>query len=261
MLAVFSSQRGIFHPYYVSALTPAVAGLAGAGVVTLVDWSRPPRRSWAGVVVIDVAIAASATVAVVLFARTPGFAPALRTLIPIAAVVAIGAEAWPGGSVASARSDSRRWRRPSSSLPAPRRIASRTWAGRSAATTCEAEPAERGVELGSGRGRRRLCRRAWRSLCRHAWRRLSGARPWGFGAPSIARAPAAHGGQLSSTVIAYLEANQGSAKYLLAASGSQTTAPIIIATGKAVVTIGGFNSYRTRRPRSRSWRSWWQKGS
>jgi hypothetical protein len=35
--------------------------------------------------------------------------------------------------------------------------------------------------------------------------------------------------------------HQGSAKYLLAASGSQTTAPIIIETGRAVVTIGGFN--------------------
>jgi len=48
------------------------------------------------------------------------------------------------------------------------------------------------------------------------------------------------GGELSSEVIAYLEANQGSAKYLLAASGSQTTASIIIATGEPVVTIGGF---------------------
>ena len=42
-------------------------------------------------------------------------------------------------------------------------------------------------------------------------------------------------------LIKYLEANQGSAKYLLAATGSQTTAPIIIATGRDVVTIGGFN--------------------
>ncbi len=41
--------------------------------------------------------------------------------------------------------------------------------------------------------------------------------------------------------IRYLEAHQGSAKYLLAATGSQTTAPIIIQTGRAVVTIGGFN--------------------
>ena len=42
-------------------------------------------------------------------------------------------------------------------------------------------------------------------------------------------------------MIRYLEAHQGSAKYLVAATGSQTTAPIIIATGKPVVTIGGFN--------------------
>lgn len=38
-----------------------------------------------------------------------------------------------------------------------------------------------------------------------------------------------------------MKAHQGSAKYLVAATGSQITAPIIIRTGKAVVTIGGFN--------------------
>ena len=49
------------------------------------------------------------------------------------------------------------------------------------------------------------------------------------------------GASVSDELIAYLEANQGSAKYLVAATGSQTTAPIIIQTGKAVVTIGGFS--------------------
>jgi len=48
------------------------------------------------------------------------------------------------------------------------------------------------------------------------------------------------GGSVSASLIRYLEANQGSAKYLVAANGSMTTAPIIIQTGKAVVTIGGF---------------------
>ncbi len=42
-------------------------------------------------------------------------------------------------------------------------------------------------------------------------------------------------------MISYLQANQGSAKYLLAASGSHTTAGVIIATGEPVITIGGFN--------------------
>jgi hypothetical protein len=46
---------------------------------------------------------------------------------------------------------------------------------------------------------------------------------------------------VSADMLAYLVEHQGSAKYLLAATGSQTTAPIIIQTGKAVVTIGGFS--------------------
>ena len=46
-VAVFSTQQGIFHPYYVSALAPAVAALVGLGIVAL--WRRPlvlaPRAS------------------------------------------------------------------------------------------------------------------------------------------------------------------------------------------------------------------------
>ena len=49
------------------------------------------------------------------------------------------------------------------------------------------------------------------------------------------------GGGVSSTTLAYLTAHQDSAKYLVAATGSQVTAGIILQTGKPVVTIGGFN--------------------
>ena len=48
------------------------------------------------------------------------------------------------------------------------------------------------------------------------------------------------GGGERRAPIAYLEANRDDAKYLVAASGSQATAPIIVETGAAVVTIGGF---------------------
>ncbi len=44
-----------------------------------------------------------------------------------------------------------------------------------------------------------------------------------------------------SALITYLEAHQGSATYLVAASGSQTTDSIIIASGRPVITMGGFN--------------------
>ncbi|MEA2284278.1 MAG: hypothetical protein QOJ21_321, partial [Solirubrobacteraceae bacterium] len=85
-VAVFSSQQGIFHPYYVSALAPAVAALAGAGLVTLWRWAH---TSWAGLVALDAAIAGTAWLAVVLLARTPDHMPALRTAIPVLAAVAI----------------------------------------------------------------------------------------------------------------------------------------------------------------------------
>jgi 4-amino-4-deoxy-L-arabinose transferase-like glycosyltransferase len=47
-------------------------------------------------------------------------------------------------------------------------------------------------------------------------------------------------GSTDTQLVDYLVAHQGSAKYLVAASGTQSTASIIIATGKPVVTIGGF---------------------
>jgi hypothetical protein len=42
-------------------------------------------------------------------------------------------------------------------------------------------------------------------------------------------------------LISYLEANRGSAEYLVAAFGSHSSSPIIVATGEPVMTIGGFN--------------------
>ncbi len=46
---------------------------------------------------------------------------------------------------------------------------------------------------------------------------------------------------VNTQLIAYLEANQGSATYLVAVPTSNESAPIIITTGKAVMTLGGFN--------------------
>ena len=46
---------------------------------------------------------------------------------------------------------------------------------------------------------------------------------------------------VDASVISYLEAHRGNATYLVAAFGSQSSAPIIIATGQPVITIGGFN--------------------
>ena len=48
-------------------------------------------------------------------------------------------------------------------------------------------------------------------------------------------------GSTDSTLLKYLEKHQGNAEYLFATDDSSTAAPYIISTGKAVMSIGGFN--------------------
>jgi 4-amino-4-deoxy-L-arabinose transferase-like glycosyltransferase len=211
-VVLFSAQQGIFHPYYVSALAPAVAALAGAGVVAL--W-RLARKSWAGLAVLQVTIALTAWLAVVLLARTPDFAPALRIVIPVAAAVAVL------GLVA---------------LRGPRRLPRRALAvvAVAAAIALAAGPA---AYSAANVGRSLNGNNVIAGPASAATQSV----PGGGGRPSGGARSAGGGSAVSSELISYLEAHQGSARYLVAASGSMTTAPIIIQTGEAVVTIGGFN--------------------
>jgi 4-amino-4-deoxy-L-arabinose transferase-like glycosyltransferase len=201
-VAIFSAQQGIFHPYYVSALAPAVAALCGAGVVAMWGWAR---RSWAGVAALDVAVVLTGLVAVRLLARTPDFMPVLRTVIPVAMAAALV------GGVALRRPD----------LLGRRTLAVLAVAGALAITAGPA--AYSAANLGrSLNGDNVVAGPA------------SGAGGFGGGMGG-ANASA------DTTLTDYLLAHQGSAKYLGAASTSHTTSAIIIATGRPVVTIGGFN--------------------
>jgi 4-amino-4-deoxy-L-arabinose transferase-like glycosyltransferase len=195
--AVFSSQKGVFHPYYVSALAPAVAALSGAGLVTLFGWAK---RSWAGLVVLDAGVLASAWTAVVLLGRTPDFAPKLRVAILVAAGILVLA----GLAL----------RVPSAF---PRRFAA--VAAVAAVLAVAAGPAAYTLAT-AGRG-------------------LNGNNV--TAGPSTLTAGGPGSDSADTSLVSYLEAHQGGAKYLVAATGSQTTASIIIASGKPVVTIGGFN--------------------
>ncbi|MDK7326398.1 4-amino-4-deoxy-L-arabinose transferase, partial [Lactobacillus mulieris] len=48
-------------------------------------------------------------------------------------------------------------------------------------------------------------------------------------------------GSANTKMISYLEKHNGNATYLFATMDSNTAAPYIIKTGKAVMTIGGYN--------------------
>ena len=203
---VFSRQQGIFHPYYVSAMAPAVAVLAGAGLHAGLDWAR---RSWAGVAVVAAGLMASAWVGVAILARTPDFAPWLRTAIPVAAAIAVY-------GIAARREPGLLPRR----MLAVGAIAAvlAVGAGPAAYAVSTSGRALNGNNVSAGPVS------------------ASTGGPGGFGGGM--------GGDQSSTpsaLIKYLEAHRGTAKYLVAVSGSGSAAPIIVATGEPVVTIGGFN--------------------
>jgi 4-amino-4-deoxy-L-arabinose transferase-like glycosyltransferase len=201
--AVFSLSKGIFHPYYAVQLAPAVAALAGAGGVAL--WHLGQRHRFAGWV-LPATIVATAAVAVSILARTPSYHPWLRTAIALGAALAAA------GLLAATYL--RQWRVVTvaavvatlSLLAAPAAFALSTAAGSSSGPIPVAGPGSVGG-FGGSRG------------------------PGGGGGGATA----------SPALISYLEAHRGSAEYLVAAFGSQASAPIIIATGQPVITIGGFN--------------------
>jgi 4-amino-4-deoxy-L-arabinose transferase-like glycosyltransferase len=83
--AVFSFSKGIFHPYYTTALAPAVAALAAGGLVAL--WDRS-RESIAWSVALAVCLIGTAALAAVLLDRASGFVPYLAPAVMAIAVLA-----------------------------------------------------------------------------------------------------------------------------------------------------------------------------
>jgi 4-amino-4-deoxy-L-arabinose transferase-like glycosyltransferase len=253
-LAVFSEAKGIFHPYYTVVMAPAIAALCGGCAVELWAAGRRSRR-WAAV--LPLCVIGSGIWAAVLLGRTPGYAAGLAPAIVVvgtaagaflalvlfgvvrarwAAALALGvaglatlagptaysistAGTAAGGSVVSAGPTTA-----AASGPGPSPFSSPT-------------PGARG-SLGAGAGSRA-------SGPFPSGPSSSGVRPpgSGSGAPpgSGAGGAGGPGDGASAGLIRYLEAHQGSARYLVAVRGSQAAAPIIIETGRAVIAMGGFS--------------------
>lgn len=80
----FSFMAGIIHPYYMVALAPGIAGLAGLGGILL--WQRRARP--AAALPLAAAMAAAGSMAFQLLGRSPAYLPWLRWAILIAALAA-----------------------------------------------------------------------------------------------------------------------------------------------------------------------------
>jgi hypothetical protein len=86
---VFSYMNGIIHPYYMVALAPGIAALAGIGAAA---WWQARPGSWpvAGRIAAASGVLASAVWAYILLDRTPDWLPWLRWVALVAGVAATG---------------------------------------------------------------------------------------------------------------------------------------------------------------------------
>jgi 4-amino-4-deoxy-L-arabinose transferase-like glycosyltransferase len=96
----FALAEGTFHPYYVTAMAPGIAALAGAGGVTLYRAFREGSTVMWGWV-LPTAVAVSAAWAVVLLQRASG-SGTLYTVAEI--VVGVAGTVLPARAAAGSRS-------------------------------------------------------------------------------------------------------------------------------------------------------------
>ncbi len=217
-IAVFSLSSGIFHPYYTVQLAPALAALTGAGGVAL--WRRG-RTDMLAVVALGVGLVGTAAWSAALLDRTPDYHRALTVLVVLgAAVAAVGL--WLGG----------RLRQRAIVAVAATIGAASVLAGPAAYAVTTVRSAASGPLVAAGPSS---------GAGGPAGFGGAGGRRGGFGGGPGRGAAGWTAGSGTSGLVSYLEAHQGSARYLVAAFGSQSSAPIIIESGKPVITVGGFN--------------------
>jgi 4-amino-4-deoxy-L-arabinose transferase-like glycosyltransferase len=234
---VFSFSNGGMHPYYTTAMAPAIAALTGIGAVTLFGAYRR-SRAWTGVLPLGIAITGAWAFA--LLRRTPTWNPPLawiiagltvvaviglpaarlgggalaRLAIPTAVVGLLAGLAGPAAYAASAAGSTTNGNNPLAGPSTPRSGMGAPWMHGG------------GMPMQGGR-----------------FHSGNGQAAGGQGG----RFPGGHGGggwdmgQVSPHLVSYLQKNQAGATWLVAVNNARGAAPIILQTGKPAMAMGGFS--------------------
>ncbi len=241
----FALAEGTFHPYYVTAMAPGIAALAGAGGVLLHRAFREGPAAWGWV--LPGAVAVSAVWAVVLLQRVSGSG----TLYTVAeAVVGVAGAAAVLG-LSAGRFMKRRKLIGFASLaaivallagPAAYSVSAATTASTNG-TNPTAGP-NTGGGMGGGPG-------GSMSGSKPSGNAPSGQPPTGTGSTGgesnnqsqSGRTASGMGGdtQVGSAMITYLKKHQDGAAWLVAVATDQTASSIILESGEPVISMGGWS--------------------
>jgi 4-amino-4-deoxy-L-arabinose transferase-like glycosyltransferase len=226
-MGIFFSVAGFFHQYYLTEMAPAIAALVGIGIVVM--WQDYRRSGWRGWL-LPLAIIATVAEQIYLLKNYPTWGqwliPLMIVLGAIAVVVLVAARLAPYIHV---------------NVPSTRILVSAlvlgmlafmltptVWAAIPVIQDTTAQlPVAGPSQIGNFAGNPDRGRSAYgRDLS------LPGV-GGNFGGNNNAN--------VNMSLINYLEANQGSATYLVATPSSMTADGIILATNKPVMALGGFS--------------------
>ncbi len=227
--AVFSFAQGIIHPYYSIALAPAIGALVGAGSVEL--WSRRARLvpRW----VLAGTVAATVVWGYVLLDRSPDWNPGLKVVILVAGLAA-GALIAAGPLMSRPLATSVAALALVAALAGPGAYTLETVATTHSGAIPSAGPATATAGFGpAGNGRGFAQRPGGTVTPRQGG--FAGGGPAGGGGNFL------QASQVSPELAAMLEADGGSYRWIVATIDANSAAAYELATGDAVMAIGGFN--------------------
>jgi 4-amino-4-deoxy-L-arabinose transferase-like glycosyltransferase len=231
MATYFSMSSGIFHQYYLTVMAPSIAALSGIGIVSMwQDYRSPGWRGW----LLPIVIALTAAEQIYILTGYPAYGkwliPAIAALAALSIIALIVARLIPRVRLST---KSVRYLIPALcfgllALILTPAVWSATELSRSSGGIPSAGPSQGGFGGGPGFD---SPNRADRNTAQRALR--NGGFPGGNGGGP-------GGGSVNTKLLSYLEAHQGSTKFLFAVSNSNEAAPYIVATNKPVMSLGGF---------------------
>jgi 4-amino-4-deoxy-L-arabinose transferase-like glycosyltransferase len=259
---VFSYMNGIIHPYYMVALAPGIAALVGIGAMAL--WPprprlRPGSGALAGRITAAAGVLVSAVWAYILLDRTPDWLPWLRWVVLVAGVAAAGLVLAGPALARLALTAAPLGLALVAGLAGPTAYALDTVGTAQTGAIPSAGPQVAGFGgpggAPGGRGGLPGAGQAGRGTAGTGANAAPGGMPGGTGTGGMPRGGSggfgAGDGQgggglggnttVSSALTKLLQQDAASYRWVAATEGSTAAAPLELATGDAVMSIGGFN--------------------
>jgi 4-amino-4-deoxy-L-arabinose transferase-like glycosyltransferase len=230
--AVFSFAQGIIHPYYAIALAPSIGAVVGPGAVQV--WNAR-RTVWARLVLAG-ALAATVVWAFVLLERSPDWNPWLRVAVlgsglgtsVLIVAAPLLTDALAVGTAALALV---------AALAGPAAYTLDTVSTPHSGAIPSAGPAVAGGDFGRGGNASRFQGPAGFQPPGGFAGRAPGTNAGGAGTPGNFL----NAGRVPSALAIFLEENARSYRWVAATINANSAASYELATGEAVMAIGGFN--------------------